>query len=64
MDSSAWTSGRLTPDAVVEMGDVCLERGSVALMWTDKSGAHAQLTALARVKKDRVSETVPRGSVG
>lgn len=61
VDSSALASSRLTPDNVIALGEVCLERGSVALMRADTSGAHAQLAALARDKdKDRMSGTVPR----
>ncbi|MEW8319750.1 MAG: hypothetical protein AB2660_14075 [Candidatus Thiodiazotropha sp.] len=61
VDSTALASGGLTPDAVSAMGEVCLERGSVALMRADSSGFHAKLASLARVK-DTVSATVPRRS--
>lgn len=63
VDSSALASRRLTADKVIAMGEVCLERGSVALMRTHMSGLHSKLAALARVK-DTVSGTVPRGSDG
>lgn len=61
VDSSALEPSRLTPDKVIAMDEVCIERGSVALMLADSRGFHAKLAALARVKdKDRMSGTVPR----
>ncbi|ODJ88477.1 hypothetical protein CODIS_14870 [Candidatus Thiodiazotropha endolucinida] len=59
LDSTALASSRLMPDKVIAMGEVCIERGSVALMLADSRGFHAKLAALARVK-DTVSGTVPR----